>query len=508
LATVALEGLVFSEDFDPEATASGFFVGLKRRTEDFGMAGGLENELSPPGERSRPPLLELLLLAGPTIAQMASYTTMQFADTWMLSRLGVAEPTAAGNAGLFAFSIIGFGVGVLFCVNTLVSQHFGQKDYTACGRYLWQGVWFGLFFGVLAWLALPFATAIFRSMGHEPGLAGMEATFFRISVAATGIKLASTACGQFLLAINRPWVVLMAAVLGVSANAGTNYFLIFGHGGFPRMGVAGAAWGTNVGVCVELLTLMCVALAPGIRAKFNTLDATFRLQQMKTLLSIGISSGVQLVADVFAWGIFSLVVMGQFGDKAMAANIFLFRYISVSFMPAYGLSIAVTALVGRYIGAGRPDLSQKRAHLGFAVTAIYMMTCGLFYILGRNQLMGLISHDPEVLRIGAILLIFGGVYQLFDAMYILYNGALRGAGDTFVPAVATAVLCWTIAVGGGYAVAKLRPQWGPAGPWTVASVYGLILGVFMLVRFQRGKWKAINLDSHAPAAKVPGLIPA
>jgi multidrug resistance protein, MATE family len=374
------------------------------------MAETLEYETPALVGVPRTPLMELLLLAGPTIAQMASYTTMQFADTWMLSRLGVSEPTAAGNAGLFAFSIIGFGVGVLFCVNTLVSQHFGRKDYHSCGRYLWQGVWFGVLFGLVACTALPFAPGIFRLMGHEPLLAGMEATFFRISVGATAIKLCSTAFGQFLLAVNRPWVVLMAAVLGVSANAGTNYFLIFGHGGFAKMGVAGAAWGTNVGVCVELMTLMGVAFAPAIRSRFNTLDARLRLGQMKTLLSIGLSSGVQLVADVFAWGIFSLVVMGQFGDKAMAANIFLFRYISVSFMPAYGISVAVTSLVGRYIGAGRPDIAAKRAHLGFAVTAAYMMTCGLIYVLGRNQLMGLFSKDAEVLRIGAILLIFGGVY--------------------------------------------------------------------------------------------------
>lgn len=473
------------------------------------MSGVLDYEQT--GEAApRRPLVELLLLAGPTIAQMASYTTMQFADTWMLSRLGVAEPTAAGNAGLFAFSIIGFGVGVLFCVNTLVSQHFGQKDYPSCGKYLWQGVWFGVLFGLLACAALPFAPALFRAMGHEPTLAGMEATFFRISVAATAIKLASTAFGQFLLAINRPWVVLLAAVFGVSANAGANYLLIFGHGGFPKMGVAGAAWGTNVGVTVELLVLLSVALAPTIRAQFNTLDVRVRFWQMRTLLSIGLSSGVQLVADVFAWGIFSLVVMGQFGDKAMAANIFLFRYISVSFMPAYGIATAVTALVGRYIGAGRPDIAQRRAHLGFAVTAVYMMTCGLIYILGRNQLMALFTQDPEVLRIGATLLIFGGIYQLFDAMYILYNGALRGAGDTFVPAVATAVLCWGIAVFGGYAVAKIWPQWGPTGPWTVASIYGLILGIFMMARFGRGGWKSIRLERDDPSARVRGfeVLPA
>jgi MATE family multidrug resistance protein len=463
-------------------------------------------ELSP----ARRPLVELLLLAMPTMAQMASYTLMQFGDTWMLSRLGVTEPTAAGNAGLFAFSIIGFGVGVLFCVNTLVSQHFGQKDYASCGRYLWQGVWFGVLFGLLALVSLPFAPHLFRFIGHEPRLAGMESTFFRITVSATVIKLAAVAFGQFLMAINRPWVVMLAAVCGVSANAGVNYFLIFGHGGFPAMGVAGAAWGTNIGVTVEMLVLLIVVTSPAIRRRYNTLDLTLRHHQIRTLLKIGLPSGVQIVADVLAWSLFSFWVMAEFGTNAMAANIFLFRYISVSFMPAFGISTAVTALVGRYIGAGKPEISEQRAHLGFYVSAVYMVACGLVYIFGRNVLMKLFTHDPEVLKIGALLLIFGGIYQLFDAMYIVYNGALRGAGDTFVPAVATAVLCWGIAVCGGYAVARLWPNLGPGGPWTVASIYGVILGVFMFVRFKAGGWKAIRLDRQGAFAKVPGfdVLPA
>lgn len=467
-------------------------------------------EFSSEAGPARRPLVELLLLAMPTMAQMASYTVMQFADTWMLSRLGVREPTAAGNSGLFAFSFMGFGAGVLFCVNTLVSQHYGQKDFKSCGRYLWQGVWFGVLFGFLALASLPFAPHLFQLIGHEPLLAGMESTFFRITISATAIKLASTALGQFLMAINRPWIVMLAAMCGVSANAGANYFLIFGHGGFPAMGVAGAAWGTNIGVTVEMLILLAIVVQPAICQRYNTLDLTLRLPQLRTLLKIGLPSGLQIVADVLAWSLFSFWVMGQFGTSAMAANIFLFRFISVSFMPAFGISTAVTALVGRYIGAGKPEISEQRAHLGFYVSAIYMVACGLVYILGRNVLMKLFTHDPDVLKIGALLLVFGGVYQLFDAMYIVYNGALRGAGDTFVPAVATAVLCWGIAVGGGYAVARLYPNLGPGGPWTVASIYGVILGIFMFVRFKAGGWKSIRLDRPDASAKVPGfdVLPA
>jgi MATE family multidrug resistance protein len=439
---------------------------------------------------------------------MASYTVMQFADTWMLSRLGVTEPTAAGNGGLLAWSVIGFGVGVLFCVNALVSQHFGQKDFHACGRYLWQGVWFGVFFAFVTALFIPFTPRLFALMGHDPALIAAEGTFFRITVAGTAIKLAATAFGQFLLATNRPWIVMLSAVCGVSANLGVNSLLIYGTFGFPRLGVAGAAWGTNVGVTVELCVLAFVALRPAIRRQFNTADWTLRAAQMRTLLAIGLPSGLQIVADIAAWMLFQTWVMGQFGTAAMAANTFAFRYLSVSFMPAFGIATAVTALVGRYIGAGKPDVAAQRAHLGFAVAAAYMLLCGALYIFGRNVLMELFTHDPEVMRLGAIVLVFCGIYQLFDAMYIVYNGALRGAGDTFVPAVTLFVLCWAIMVGGGYAVARLKPEWGIVGPWTMSAIYGAILGGFILARFCRGRWRSIRLETQDASDTVRGFVPA
>src|SRR5262249_26337525 len=151
--------------------------------------------------------------------------------------------------------------------------------------------------------------------------------------------------------------------------------------------------------------------------------------------------------------------------------------------PAFGISVAVTALVGRYIGMRRVDLAEKRANLGFMLCAMYMLSCGLAFFLFRHKLIGLFTDDPTVRAYGAKLLTFAAVYQFFDALYIVYNGALRGAGDTFVPAVATAVLNWSITVGAGFCLARFFPQFGIAGPWTAATIYGTILGSFIWLRF-------------------------
>lgn len=440
------------------------------------------------------PLRELLLLAAPTVAQMASYTLMQFIDTWILARAGgVIAPTAAANSGMLSFSAISLGMGVMFVVNALVSQAFGRKDARECGRFLWQGIWFAVAFSLILIPVSAAGPAVFRWMGHGKDLVRPESTYLRIVLDAAFLKLGATAIEQFLMGINRPTAVAVATVTGVAVNAVAAWVIVLGRLGFAPHGVAGAAMAQNIGVGTELLCISIAAFLPGVRGNFNLLDWVPRANEMWTLLKLGIPSGIQVVSEVLAWSAFSMWVMAPFGTEAMAANIFVFRYMSVSFMPAYGFSVAVTALVGRSIGARRPDLAVARANLGFKVTCIYMLTCGLLLFVFRFQLIGLFTTDPKVLATGATLLIFAAVYQLFDAVYIIFNGALRGAGDTLIPAIVTGGLCWSITVFVSRFIATHWPQLGPIGPWISASAYGMILGVFIVTRFMRGRWKQIDL---------------
>jgi MATE family multidrug resistance protein len=301
---------------------------------------------------------------------------------------------------------------------------------------------------------------------------------------------------------------MFATIAGVAVNAVAAWALIFGAPGIAPRGIAGAAWAQNIGVGVEMLVLIGFALVPQVRRTFNVSDFRLRLRELKTLLRVGLPSGAQVVADVLAWGAFMNIVMARFGTRGMAANNFVFRYMSVSFMPAIGIGVAVTALVGRYIGRGRPDLALRRADLGFAVSAVYMLMCGLLFFIARHALIGLFTRDPQVLRLGATLLVYAALYQLFDAMYIVYQGALRGAGDTFYPAIATAGLCWGITVAGGYLVARFAPGFGPSGPWIVALIYGIILGLFLFIRFHRGRWRSIHLDTAADSDTLTGFTVA
>ena len=458
-----------------------------------------------PDTPQRRPLAELLHLALPTIAQMASYTVMQFADSLQLAMgAGDAAATAAGMAGFMVFAAMSLAWGALLVVNTLVSQSIGSGNGGAAGRYLWQGVWFALLSGVLLWPTRLFSGHVFSAFGHSPEIVSLAKLYYDIEIGWAPVRLAGVAAGQFVLAIGRPRVTLFAAVIAATLDVMMNFVLITGRFGFPRMGVAGAAWSTNAAVTLELAIVAAFIAARAVRVPYQVSRWRPHWPSMKQLVTIGIPGGLQTVAEVIAWFLFSVWVMNVFGQSAVTANNYMMQYMKVSFMPAFGLSAAVTALVGRYMGMNRLDLARHRAHLGFKVTAAYMLCCGVFFFLGRNLLISLFSDDPNVIRVGGILLTFAAIYQLFDGLYIIYIGALRGVGDTFWPGVVTAVLCWTIVVGGGASAGFYAPQWGPTGPWVAASVYGAVLGVFLCLRFSRGDWKALDTSG----ATAPDAAPA
>lgn len=437
-----------------------------------------------------------MLIAIPTILQMASYTIQQFTDIYMLSKVGDNHATAAGTGGIVTFCFMSFGFGILMLVNAMAGQAFGAKRFAECGIHLWQGLWLGLAYGLAMMPLLLLGERVFVPFGHSSELLRLETIYFQIAMTFLVIKMLSVAVGQFILAIDRPNIVLLSAATGVLVNIFANYVLIYGKFGFPAMGVAGAAWGTNIGVSVELLILCVVAFGPKVRAAYNTLAWRYDHAKFMELLKIGVPSGFQMVGDVLAWTIFLVGVMSLYGEAALAANNYMIQYMKVSFMPAFGFGTAVSVLVARYVGAAQPQVARQRAFLGLKIAATYMILCGLGFVFISDPLMRVFTDDPQIIRIGKTLFIFCAIYQLTDAVFIIYSNALRGVKDTFWPSVVQISLCWTLVVGGGLFLAHYYPQLGVGGPWTLGAIYGFILGLYLLKRFNTGRWLTTSISEE------------
>jgi MATE family multidrug resistance protein len=451
----------------------------------------------------------LLLLALPIIASMISRTVMSFVDFIMVSRLGTEAQAAIMPAGILLFCVASFGMGLLTAVNTFVAQSLGRDDGRACGVYAWQGVHLSVALGLVilpAWWVVP---GLFAWVGHEPIVQEMEVAYVQIGLLGMAPMLAATAVSNFCNGVHRPMVGFWAMLVSNVFNVVANYALIYGNWGFPAMGIGGAAWATNAAATLQLAILLAWMLTPRVSRLYHTRH-TWRpdARRARDIVRIGTPAGVQFVVDIFAFTVFTLLLVGRFGTVQLAAHNLAFKLLEVAFMPTIGLGVAVTAAVGKAIGRGRRDYARLVTHWAAGFAIAYMGLIGLGYLGLRHELAALLSDDPGVVEWAGRLLLLCAVFQVFDALGITHISALRGAGDNHWPAYVAAGLSALILVGGGYAAALLLPGWGAIGPWVAATLYVCVLGVVMWARWRYGPWERIDLFADGQSGVAAEMVAA
>jgi len=218
---------------------------------------------------------------------------------------------------------------------------------------------------------------------------------------------------------------------------------------------------------------------------------------------VGWPNGLTFFLDLFNWAIFTSWLVGRSGDDALAAHNAAISYMHVSFMPVVGLNHAIAPIVGQWIGRKRLDVAKARTYTAMRMAISYMFSMGICMALFAPYLLRLFSADPEVIRVGRIILILAAMFQAFDATNIVLTGALRGAGDT-------RFMMWAF-IAAGYGLflplayfLAVSLDWGAIGAWVGATVYIMGLSIVLFVRFQSERWSHVRIfdselgltDSH------------
>src|SRR5690606_14716196 len=212
-----------------------------------------------------------------------------------------------------------------------------------------------------------------------------------------------------------------------------------------------------IGSGVEAAIPMAVFLSPSYARAFAT-RRNWRLsgERLRDIVRLGWPGAAMWGNEMICWWIFMSGYVASFdapGAPAVhnPAAWVAHQYIVLSFMPAMGLSIGVTAIVGKSVGMGRPDLALRRTWLGVRLAMVYMGVCAVAMVVFRRQLvLPFLPEDalPEqaamIVDLGSKMLILTACFQLFDALAVQMSGALRGAGDTVWPGVATLILSWVV----------------------------------------------------------------
>jgi MATE family multidrug resistance protein len=452
---------------------------------------------------------DVLRLAYPLILSHITFTIQVFMDRLFLTWYSV-EAVAGAVTGLFAtWALVSLFLGTGEYLTAFIAQYLGAERPGRVGPAVWQGIYFSVAAGLVLAVLHPLSAPVFALAGHDPLVQAHEVTYSRIlMLGGLPIVLMATA-STFFTGRGQTKVVLLVNTLVTALDMVLNYLWIFGHGGFPRAGVAGAALSTVLAQGVGAVVYLALIFAPAHRRLYGTARSwRFEWPLFVRLLRFGLPTGLQYSVEILAFALFMMIV-GRIGTAELAASSLAFNLNMIVFFPMVGLGIAVSALVARYLGAEQPAFAERSVWSAFWMSLVYMALCGLAYFLLPRVLLApyKAGADPAAFGVvedlAVVLLRFVALYSIFDMMNVMFAAGLRGAGDTRYPLMLTLVLAW---------VAMLIPAWvlclelgrGVYAAWWTASAYVFFLGLLELRRFRGGRWRTLRIVEPG----LPELDPA
>jgi MATE family multidrug resistance protein len=453
---------------------------------------------------------EVLVVAVPLILSTATWSVQHFVDRMFLTWYSPETIAAAMPAGMLSFTIISIFMGTAGYVSTFVAQYYGAKRYHRIGPALWQGIYISLFGGLFLLCVIPLAEPAFRLIGHSPEIQSHEVIYFQIMCLGGGAYIGSYALSGFFSGRGKTWPVMWVNVATTVVNLVLDYALIFGHWGFPELGIVGAAIATVAAGIFSLLVFFALLFAGGNDRIYHT-KRSWRLEKdlFVRLLRFGFPSGVQFFLEIGAFTGFVLVV-GRLGTASLAATNIAFNINTLAFMPMIGCGIAISVLVGQYLGSDNPDIAQSAVYSAFHLTFFYMASIAAAYVLLPDLFVVPFAHkaDPErfveIYGYSVVLLRFVAIYCLFDTMNIIFCSAIKGAGDTRYVMFMTVILSIFVLIIPVYLAVEVLGA-GLMVAWVFATAYVISLGVAFYLRFLGGKWRSMRVIEQKPP--VPKIGP-
>jgi len=415
-------------------------------------------------------------LALPLVVAQLLMVSMGFIDTLMVGRLGaVALGAVALGSALWMMMLLAL-VGIHMGLSAVFSQCIGSGQLKELPLEYQQGLWLALFTGIVGFFLTRWLGLLMPLLGLDPSvIPDAQAYLNAISwgVPAFALFLPARYINE-AQGDSRPLMLQQALILPIGILG--NYVLIFGHWGFPQMGVAGAGLASAITFWLGAL-LMHLYNCRHFQAL--SLYKPFQGPDFKHLLKF-LSLGLPIMFSILMEsGLFSSValLMGRIGAEALAAHQVVINYASLMFMIPLGISMALTVRMGHAVGAGDRHQQRIRAYGGILLSLALMCTSATVMLLFPRQIIGLYTDDAAVINIAMTLLFAAALFQIWDGLQVSAAGILRGLKDVRVPMLVTAFSYWGVGFSLAWYLGLANQHW-PAGLW-----YGLVAGLIIAALF-------------------------
>lgn len=428
------------------------------------------------------------VLGLPLMVGHLGQTAIQLIDTVMLGWYSVDALAAAVLSATLFYTLFAIGSGIAWAVLPLVAEAAARDDQQRIRRVTRMGLWLSTGFAALVLPLLIWSEPILLALGQTPQVAADAQTYLRIAGWGLFPAMGVMVLKSYVAALEKARIVLWVTVAAAIANGVVNYLLIFGHFGFPEMGLAGAAVAS---VVVHVLSLVILAL---YALRLRPEDALFqRLWRpdpgiMGEVFRLGWPIGLTNLSEV---GLFaaSALMMGMLGTIPLAAHGIAIQITSATFMFHMGLSNATTVRAGRALGRGDLEGLARGGWAATAVSLIFAVLTMALFLSVPGPLVGAFV-DPEeparatIIASGGALLAMAALFQLADGLQVTVLGLLRGVQDARRPMWLAAVSYWGVGMPVSYGAGILL-GWGGIGVW-IGLIAGLtVAAVLLMLRFWR-----------------------
>lgn len=443
---------------------------------------------------------EMLVIAVPIVISQSCDTLMVVTDRFFLSKLGAVQMNAVMAGGLSSYMMMCLFTGIIGFSTALVGQYLGAKRKEMCSITTTQAFLFAVMAYPIILLMKPLGYMLFDFLGLGEEQMKYQRVYFDILVFGSFIGLFRGVIYSYFSGIGRTRIIMTSTIVAMVVNVGVNYVIIFGRFGFPAMGIEGAAYGTLIGGISGLAMLVWAYFRKENREEFD-IAQSFRFvpKVFKKLLHFGSPPGIEQLINVLAFNSIVLIFQAHSDVSAAAASI-TFSWDMVSFVPLIGVQIAVTSLVGRYMGAMRSDLAEKSALSGLKFGAMFSAIVFVLFIFFPGFLVDVFrpqEYDPifEQARSLSIFMIqIAAIYVTVEAVVVTFVGVLRGSGDTLFAMVLSTTMHWAMAIS-IYLILN-RFDGSPRTAWMVSVGAFFLMGIIFYLRFRSGKWKEIEMVDH------------
>jgi multidrug resistance protein, MATE family len=440
----------------------------------------------------------MLRLAVPVVTIQVGMMTMGVVDTIMVGHISPRALAAVALGNLYFFALAVFGMGTLMVLDPVVAQAVGARDRPAVARAVQRGVLMAALLTVPTAALLLVGSPLFQLAQQPSEVIPLAAAYAARSAPGAFPFLLFVVFRQSLQAVGRTAPIVGAIILANLVNAALNWVLIFGHLGFPALGVLGSAWATSVSRGLLAVSLWIAARKQLDPMLFPIRPEIWRLAPLGRMLRLGIPIGAQHVLEFGAFALVALM-MGWMGTREMAGHQIAINLAALTFMVPLGVGDAASVLVGRAVGRADVPGTQGAARAALACGVGFMTLTAVTFLSVPYPLARLYTPNLELITVAAALIPIAGVFQVFDGLQVVASGVLRGLGDTRAPMIANLVGYWFLGIPLSLYLGFVARR-GPAGLW-----WGLVLGLTvvattLLLRVRtrlRHQQPRVVIDTHA-----------